>query len=207
MQRNTNFNHQKEKGVRFYMKKAIFVIALLVLPLLLLLACAGEPTQQMTDAKDALQKAKEAEADKYAPGLFSQAQNSIAEAESLIALKQYGEAKTSLMNAKEMADQAATQAPINKDNTKTEVEDYLAAINGAMNQFKETQDLAKQWGIPKDKWQLTDQIATWNDDLKQVQAEYDAGSYFEAKQLAAKLHGDITDKDNEIRELIMAKQK
>ncbi len=191
----------------FYMKKAVFAISLLVLPLLLLLACAGEPTQEMTEAKDALQTAREAEADKYAPDLFSQAQNSIAEAESLIAQKKYGEARTSLMNAKEMADQAASQAPINKDNTKTDVEDYLAAINGARNQFKETQGLAKQWKIPKDKWELKDQMATWDEDLKKVQAEYDAGNYFEAKQLAAKLHGEITDKDNEIRELIMAKQK
>lgn len=193
--------------MRFYMKKAVSAISLLVLPLLLLLACAGEPTQEMTEAKDALQKAQQAEADKYAPDLFSQAQNSIAEAESLIAQKKYGEARTSLQNAKEIADQAASQAPINKDNTKTDVEDYLAAINGAMNQFKETQNLAKQWGIPKSKWELKEQMATWDEDLKKVQANYDAGNYFEAKQLAAKLHGELTDKDNEIRELIMAKQK
>jgi hypothetical protein len=193
--------------VSFYMKKAVFALSLLVLPLLLLLACAGEPTQQMTEAKDALQKAQQAEADKYAPDLYSQAQNSIAEAESLIALKKYTEAKTSLEKAKELADQAATQAPINKDNTKIDVEDYLAAINGARKQFKETQNLAKQWGIPKDKWELTDQIASWDEDQKQVQADYDAGNYFEAKQLAAKLHGEITDKDSEIREMIVAKQK
>jgi tetratricopeptide (TPR) repeat protein len=193
--------------VSFYMKKAVFALSLLVLPLLLLLACAGEPTQQMTEAKDALQKAQQAEADKYAPDLYLQAQNSIAEAESLIAMKKYTEAKTSLEKAKEMADQATTQAPINKDNTKTEVEDYLAAINGARKQFQETQNLAKQWRVPKDKWELTDQIATWDEDQKQVQADYDAGNYFEAKQLAAKLHGDITEKDTEIRDLIMAKQK
>jgi len=189
------------------MKKAVLAVSVLVLPALLLLACAGEPTQQMTDAKDALQKAREAEADKYAPDLLSQAENSITEAENLIAQKKYGEARTLLMDAKSVADQAASQAAINKDNTKIDVEDYLVAIRGAISQFKETQNSAKQWGIPKDKWELTTEMATWDENEKKARAEYDAGNYFEAKQLAAKLHGEITDKDNEIRDLTMAKQK
>jgi hypothetical protein len=193
--------------VSLQMKKAVLAVSLLVLPVLLLLACASEPTQQMADAKDALQKAREAEADKYAPDLFSQAENSIAEAEKLIAEKKYGEARTMLMDAKSVADQAASQAAINKDNTKTEVEDYLAAISGGRNQLKETQNLAKQWNIPKDKWELTTEMATWDEKVKTIQADYDAGNYFDAKQLAAKVHGEITDVDNEIRDLIMAKQK
>jgi hypothetical protein len=190
------------------MKKGILVAGLLALPLLaMLLGCAGEPTQQMADAKNALQMAREAEADKYAPDLFSQAENSITEAENLIAQKKYGEAKKLLMDVKSVADQAAAQAVTNKDNTKTEVEDYLAAINGAKNQLKETQGLAKQWNIPKSQWELTTEMATWDENLKKAQAEYDAGNYFEAKQLAAQIHGEVTDKDNQIREMIMAKQK
>jgi hypothetical protein len=190
------------------MKKGVLAASFLLLPLLaMLLGCAGEPTQQLADAKSALEAAREAEADKYAPDLFSQAENSITEAEQLIAQKKYGEAKKLLMDAKSVADQAASQSAINKDNTKTEVEDYLAAINGAMNQLKETQDLAKQWSIPKKQRELTEETATWDENLKKAQAEYDAGNYYEAKELAAQIHKEVTDKDNEIRELIMAKQK
>jgi hypothetical protein len=194
--------------VSFQMNRALLVVCFLVLPLLvLMLGCAGEPTQQLTDAKDALENARQAEADKYAPDLFAQAENSIAEAENLIAQKKYGEAKKLLMDAKSVADQAASQAVINMDNTKTEVEDYMAAINGAMTQLKETQDLAKQWGISKKQWELTEEKATWDENLKKAQAEYDAGNYFDAKQRAAQIHGEVTEKDNQIRELIMAKQK
>jgi len=190
------------------MKKRVVAAGLLALPLLaMLLGCAGEPTQQLADAKNALEMAREAEADKYAPDLFLQAENSIAEAQNLIAQKKYTEAKKLLMDVKSVADQAAAQAATNKDNTKTEVEDYLAAINGAMNQLKETQGLAKQWNIPKNQWELTTETATWGENLKKAQAQYDAGNYFEAKQLAAQIHGEVTDKDNQIREMIMAKQK
>lgn len=190
------------------MKKGIVVIGLLLLPcLLLMLGCGGEPTKQLADAKAALDKAREAEADKYAPDLFTQAENSITEAENLIAQKKYGEAKKLLMDAASVADQAASQAAVNKENTKTEVEDYMAAINGAMNQLKETQDLAKQWGIPKKERELTEEMSTWDENLKKAQAEYDAGNYYSAKEMAAKIHQEVTDKDNQLREMIMAKQK
>jgi hypothetical protein len=190
------------------MKKGLLVVSFLIFPLLvLLLGCAGEPTQQLTDAKDALEIARQAEADMYAPDLFSQAENAITEAENLIGQKKYAEAKKLLMDAKAVADQAASQAAINKDNTKTEVEDYLAAINGAMGQLKETQDLAKQWKIPAKQRELTDEKAAWDEELKNAQAEYDAGNYYSAKELAAKVHREITDTDSQLRELIMSKQK
>jgi hypothetical protein len=190
------------------MKRGVLVPGLLVfLVSFLLLGCGGEPTKQLTEAKDALERARQAEADKYAPSLFSQAENSIAEAENLIGQKKYGEAKQMLMDAASVANQAASQAVTNKDNTKTEVEDYMAAINGAMSQLKETQDLAKQWGIPKKQRELTEQMATWEENLEQAQAQYDAGNYYSAKELAAQIHKEATDKESELRELIMAKQK
>ena len=138
---------------------------------------------------------------------FSQAENTIAEAENLIGQKKYAEAKKLLMDAKLAADQAASQAAINKDNTKTEVEDYLAAINGAMGQLKETQDLAKQWKVPAKQWELTEEIAAWDENLKNAQAEYDAGNYYSAKELAAQIHRGITGADSQLRELVMSKQK
>jgi hypothetical protein len=190
------------------MKKRILFAVLVVTPcLLMILGCGGEPTKELAASKQALENARAAEADKYATGLFSQAENSIAEAENLIAQKKYGEAKKLLMDAKSVAESSASQAVVNKDNTKTEVEDYMAAISGAMKQLKETQDLAKQWGVPKGKRELAQEMSTWDENLKEAQTEYDAGNYYSAKELAAKIHQEVTGKDNELREMIMAKQK
>lgn len=189
------------------MKKGIKVVGLLLIPfLLLILSCQSAPQNELAAAKDALQKAQEAEADKYAPDLYTQAKDSIGEAENLIAQKKYGEAKQLLIDAKGIAESAVSQAETNKDNTKTEVEDFLAAIDGVMKQLHETQNSAKQWKIPEAVWSLSQEMSRWDDGLKRAQAEYGSGNYYLAKQLASEIHKEITDKDNQLRAMIMEKQ-
>ncbi len=190
------------------MKKGFILLGFSVFAfLILLLSCQSAPQKELAAAKDALQKAQEAEADKYASDLFTQAQNSISEAENLIASKKYGEAIQLLVNALGVAESAAQQAVTNKDETKTEVEDYLAAIDSATKQLKETQNLSKQWKLPESVWKLTDEMARWDEGIQKVKTEYAAGNYYEAKQLAAQIHQEVTSKDNELRSLIMEKQK
>ena len=106
-----------------------------------------------------------------------------------------------------MAESAAQQAGINKDETKNNVEDFLAAIDGAMKQLHETQNLANQWKIPEGVWKLTDEMARWDEGLKRANTEYQAENYYLSKQLCAQIHQEITAKDNELRNLIMEKQK
>jgi hypothetical protein len=55
--------------------------------------------------------------------------------------------------------------------------------------------------------ELTEEMAAWEENLKNAQAEYDAGNYYSAKEMAAQIHKEATDKESELRELIMAKQK
>lgn len=190
------------------MKKGISVAGIMVIAfLLLILGCQSAPQKELTDAKAALQKAQEVEADKYASDLFNQAKDSIAEAENLIASKKYTEAKELLINAKTVAESAVQQAAITKDETKTEVEDFRTAIDSAKIQLTETQNLAKQWKLPDAVWKLTDETARWDQGLQRAHTEYDAGNYYLAKQLTAQIHQEITSKDNELRNLIMEKQK
>ena len=174
--------------------------------LLLILGCQSAPEKDLAAAKDALQKAQEAEADKYAPDLFNQANDSITEAENLIASKKYGEAKQLLINAKGVAESAISQAQVNKDETKTQVEDFLAALENAVKQLSEAQDKAKQWKIPEDVWKLTEETARWDQMVTRAKAEYEAGNYYLAKQLCAQAHQEITQKDNQLRGMIVAKE-
>ncbi|MGB2769678.1 MAG: DUF4398 domain-containing protein [Candidatus Zixiibacteriota bacterium] len=190
------------------MKKGILFVGFLIIPVfLLILGCGGEPAEELAGAKSALENARTAEADKYAPDLFAQAENSIAEAENLIAQKKYGEAKKLLVDAKSVAESAATQAVTNKDETKTQVEDFLAEIGKVRAQLKDAQDKAKEWGIPKKQRELTEETAKWDQNLEKARAEYDAGNYHSAKELAAGVYQEVTAKDSELREAIMAKQK
>jgi predicted S18 family serine protease len=190
------------------MKKGIWAIGLLLVPaMLLILGCGGEPTKQLTDAKDALEKARMAEADKYASDLFTQAENSITEAENLITQKKYGEARQLLMDAKSVAEQAVSQAEMGKEDAKTNCEDFFAHIPEVQKQLKDTQAKAKEWKIPKDKRELVGEMATWEENLKMAQAEYDAGNYYEAKELASSVYQEMKSKNDELIEMILAKQK
>ncbi len=190
------------------MKRGILIVSLLLFPaLLLILGCGGEPTNELAAAKQALESARAAEADKYAPDLFAQAENAITEAENLIVEKKYAEAKKLLMDARNVADQAASQAQIGKEETKTHVEDFFAEITKIRGQLKDTQTKAKEWGIPKSKRELTEETSRWDEELKQAQADYDAGNYHSAKEQASKIYQEIKSKNDELVEMILAKQK
>ena len=190
------------------MKQPIVVVALLFFPVFLLtLGCGGEPIEQLADAKDALEKAEMAEADKYASDLFIKAETYITEAENSIAQKKYGEAKKLLMEAKAVADQAASQAQVNLENMKVEVIDFLSEIDQAWQVLEGTQNAAKQWGIPNTKWELREEMTRWREQMQRVRDDYDNGEYQSAKELAGKILGEVTHADSQIREMIQTKEK
>jgi hypothetical protein len=190
------------------MKKEILIIPLVIfIFFLMILGCAGEPKKELAAAKDALEKAREAQADRYASDLFALAENSLTEAEDLIAQKKYSEAKQLLMNAQGMADSAASQASINKEDVKVDAEDAISGSQKAMQLLMETQKAAQSWKIPKEKTDLSAQMPNWEDQLKRAQEEYNAGNFDMAKDMASKVYQELNAKNNELSELITAKQK
>jgi hypothetical protein len=190
------------------MKKEILIIPLVIfIFFLMILGCAGEPKKELAAAKDALEKAREVQADRYASDLFALAENSLTEAEDLIAQKKYSEAKQLLMNAQGMADSAASQASINKEDVKVDAEDAISGSQKAMQLLMETQKAAQSWKIPKEKTDLSAQMPNWEDQLKRAQEEYNAGNFDMAKDMASKVYQELNAKNNELSELITAKQK
>lgn len=190
------------------MKKKILIIQLVILAFfLVILGCAGEPKKELTAAKDALEKAREAQADRYASDIFTQAENSLREAENLIAQKNYGEAKKLLITAKGMADTAASQASINKENVKVEAEDAIGESQKAMELLKDTQKKAQDWKIPKEQTDLSIPMPDWEDQLKKAQEEYNNGNFDVAKGIVVNVYQQISARNQELTDLIMAKQK
>ena len=190
------------------MKKEILIIQLIILAFfLMILGCAGEPKKESTAAKDALEKAREAEADRYASDLFGQAENLLTEAENLIAQKNYGEAKKLLINAMGIANTATAQALINKENVRQQAEDFISGSLTAMEQLKSTQKIAQDWKISKEQTDLSVQIPSWEAQLSRAKEEFDKENFDIASKMAGEAYQQISTKDNELRELIMAKQK
>lgn len=190
------------------MKKEILIIQLIILAFfLMILGCAGEPKKELTAAKDALEKAREAQADRYASDLFSQAENLLTEAENLIAQKNYGEAKKLLINVMGIADTATAQALINKENVRQQAEDFISGSLTAMEQLKNTQKIAQDWKMPKEQTDLSVLIPSWEAQLSRAKEEFNKENFDVASKMAGEAYQQISTKDNELRELIMAKQK
>lgn len=190
------------------MKRRIVIIQLALLAsFAVILACAGEPQKELSAAKDALVKAREAEADKYATDLFTEAQNTISEAEDLIAQRNYGEAKNLLKKAKTIAESAASQAPINKEGVKVDAEDAITKSKEAMQQLRDTQKKAREWKISKAKTDVSKLMPSWEGQLEKAQKEYDNGNFDVAKTTAVEVFQQVSVKNEELVDLIMAKQK
>jgi len=168
--------------------------------------CAGEPTKELTQVREAVDQAREDEVDKYAPDLFSQAEHSITDAEDLIAQKKYGQARKLLAEAQALIDSASSEAQTNMDNMGVEVEDLLSTIDQAWQAFLQTREAAKKWKIPTEKWELKEEMARWDRQRQQVRADYDQGDYYSARQLAGKVLEEVTTADSQIKDMIQAKQ-
>ena len=75
-----------------------------------LTACAtSPPVQEMSDARQAIAAAAQAQAGKYAPSPFSDAQRYLAEAEQQLRREAYGPARANAVRAKKRAQQALKQ--------------------------------------------------------------------------------------------------
>jgi hypothetical protein len=75
-----------------------------------LMACAGAPVQEMSDARQAIQAARAAGAPTRAPDDFSAAQAAIQRAESQLQQHEYSSARQAAIEAKHDASVALAQA-------------------------------------------------------------------------------------------------
>jgi hypothetical protein len=168
--------------------------------------CAGDPTKELAQVREAMDQAREDEVDKYAPDLFDQAGQAVTDAEDLIAQKKFGQAREALEEAQTLIDSASSEAKTNMDNMGLEVEDLLSTADDAWQSLLQTREAAEKWKIPADKWELKEEMARWEKQLQQVRADYEQGDYYSAKQLVGKVLDEVTTADNQIKDLIEAKQ-
>ncbi len=77
---------------------------LIIMLLLLGAGCASAPpVQEMSDARQAVQAAREADAERYAPISLGEAERLLEEAARLLEMKEYRRARSVALQAKEMA--------------------------------------------------------------------------------------------------------
>jgi hypothetical protein len=76
-----------------------------------------------------------------------------------------------------------------------------------MEQLKNTQKIAQDWKMPKEQTDLSVLIPSWEAQLSRAKEEFNKENFDVASKMAGEAYQQISTKDNELRELIMAKQK
>ena len=117
-----------------------FSIVITIFAVSLMTGCQQAPTQQVDATQKALEEARAAETDKYAPDEFGQAQKSFSDAtdeitaqsKSFFLTRSYGKADQLLKDAQAKTQTAQTAAVENKEKVKREVETLTAETEAAI---------------------------------------------------------------------------
>ena len=127
--------------------------------------CAQPPEEELKAAQTAVDQAKAAEADVYAPDTYRSAVNANNEAISKSAAKDYEGAKASAAQAKQLAERAASEARTNKSQITNEAQ---AIINRVAPGISDTR--GSLGSTPRGKG-ADDDLDQLNADLSQAEAD------------------------------------
>jgi hypothetical protein len=120
------------------MKRRSCIIPIVALVFVVAAGCAKAPQEDINAAQAEMDKAREAQADVWAPTEFQAAQESMNAAQAEIAaqnskwIKKYDKASELLAKAKEEAGRASEAAAVNKEQTKKDAETALADAEAAL---------------------------------------------------------------------------
>jgi nucleoid-associated protein YgaU len=159
------------------MNKKIRVSVTIFVTLLVLVSfagCAKPPTEEIANAREAVQQAADAGAPQYAPDQYMSAEEALNEANQLMEQKQYKQAREKALEALKLARDAHNGA-VNGQNAENrsakEMYDLaLSAVNSANEAKADTY--------------ASQQMADARNTLQAAKQSYEAGDYKTAKQLA-----------------------
>jgi predicted S18 family serine protease len=144
------------------------VKGILMLAIFALGACAKPPTQEITQAEQAIQDAVQKEAGLYAQDLMQKAQDSLKKAKDLVTQKKYDEAKKAAEEAANFAKQAIPAAEQNKAKLKADVEQMVPEIQKALDELKALVAKSGKRMARNEAAQVNEMIKKWETDLAGV---------------------------------------
>ncbi|MFT5365325.1 MAG: hypothetical protein ACI8V2_000262 [Candidatus Latescibacterota bacterium] len=154
----------------------------LILGLTLVVAgCAKPPTQELDAAKSALEAAKAAEAEIYAPDTYRSATNAMNDANAKVEQKDYEGAKTSAVQAKEFADRAKSEADTNKRQTRDEAQAIINRVASGLSDAQTSLATAPRGkGADEDLDQLNADLGQAEANLSTARSSLNGGKYKDA---------------------------
>jgi hypothetical protein len=141
-------------------------------------ACGDPPDREMQQAQNAIEAARTAGADHYAPAEFAAAEDALKRAREAVAQRDYRLALNNALDARERAQNASKETADKKAAARTDAErellDALAALNDANARLR-TRETARP--AAKAFAALTRVIAESDVALQKARAAFDRGDY------------------------------
>lgn len=138
-----------------------------------LAGCGKPPQKEINAAKAAIDSAKAAGADVYASEVFKLAGDALRRSDSLVAVKNYSEAKTFALRAKQLADSSITVAMQWKEQRKSEATRLVEEVQGLADSIKAAIYLFKK----KPSADIEKHIARLDSLAKEAKAALESGDY------------------------------
>ena len=155
--------------------------------------CAKPPTQELDAAQAALDEAKKAEADIYAPDVYRSASDALNEARAKVEQKDYEGAKASALQAKQLADSSRTQAETNKRTTRDEAQALVNRVSSGLTDARTALNNApKGKGADGDLDQLRSDLGQAEASLSDARNSLNAGKYKDAQAQARSAESRLT---------------
>jgi hypothetical protein len=171
----------------------------------LIFACAKPPTQEITNAENAIADAKAKEADLYVKDLFTKALEGMGKAKEMVTAKKYDEARNAALEATKMAQQAVSLVGQNKQKMKADLEAMLTDIQKVLDETKSlTATAIKKKAAVKDEVQSV--IGKFELDMTNAKEQLQAGKILQASDLAKSLSEQINAQKQTLTDA-MAQQK
>lgn len=156
--------------------------AWLLATLLVLPACAAPPNKELGQAQGALDAAKAAGAQQYAPAEYQTAADSLKAANDAVTQRDYRLALSNALDSRERAQNAARQAAETRARVRSEVERAMAEVAGLIAQANARVTAAEKSNIPRKNLREAQQLlARVNADVQKAGAAMEAEDYLAAQ--------------------------
>jgi hypothetical protein len=167
------------------MKQSVLRIGLAVciLSLAMVFACAKPPTQEIADAEKAIADAKMKEADLYVEDIFAKAESEMKKVGEMVAAKKFSEAKAAALEAVKMAQQAASMVDQNKQKMKESLMAMMPDVQKALDEVKSTAAAAIKKKAVASQDELQSAIGKFELDMTSVKEQIETGKIRQAFDL------------------------
>ena len=161
--------------------RSVLSVGLILCLAFVVLSCAKPPTQELDAAQAALDAAKTAEADIYAPDTYRSAKTTLDDARAKVDQKDYEGAKIAAVRAKELAEQASSQSDTSKRQTRDEAQALVNRLSSGIADARTALDSAPRGkGADEDLDQLRADLGQAESSLAAAKNSLNAGKFKDA---------------------------